>query len=121
MNHRLPIADRAAARRAALRLIRLERGAFATVLLLATLAALAGVAAPWLLGRIVDAVRAHRGTGAVDHLAPAILLCTLAQLLLARHARLLTHRFGERTAARVREQYLRRALAQPSAVVERAG
>jgi ATP-binding cassette subfamily C protein len=121
VNHRLPIADRAAARRAALRLIRVERGAFATVLLLGALAALAGVAGPWLLGRIVDAVRAHRGTAAVDHLAPAILLCTLAQLLLARYARLLTHRFGERTAARVREQYLRRALALPAAIVERAG
>ncbi|CAM5638136.1 hypothetical protein SVIOM342S_07790 [Streptomyces violaceorubidus] len=40
--------------------------------------------------------------GAVDRMALAILLCSLAQLLLARWARYVGHRFGERTLARVR-------------------
>lgn len=117
----LPVAARAATRRAALRLIRPDRTAFTLMLALNALAAGAGLAGPWLLGRIVDAVRAGGGVRAVDRLALAIVVCALAQLLLARYARYVGHRFGERTAARVREQYLDRALALPAAVVERAG
>lgn len=117
----LPVATRTATRQAALRLIRPDRTAFTLMLVLNALAAGAGLAGPWLLGRIVDAVRAGGGVRAVDRLALAIVVCALAQLLLARYARYVGHRFGERTAARVREQYLDRALALPAAVVERAG
>jgi ATP-binding cassette subfamily C protein len=57
----------------------------------------------------------------VDRLASVILVCSLAQLLLARWARYVGHRFGERTLARVREQFVERALSLPASVVERAG
>jgi ATP-binding cassette subfamily C protein len=57
----------------------------------------------------------------VDRLALAILLCAMAQLLLTRWARYVAHRFGERTLARVREQFVDRALALPASTVERAG
>ncbi|MFF9048796.1 ABC transporter ATP-binding protein [Streptomyces parvulus] len=117
----LPVADRADVRRAAARLLAEDRRALATVLGLNGLAAAAGLAGPWLLGRIVDQVRAGAGVGAVDRMALAILLCSLAQLLLARWARYVGHRFGERTLARVRERYVERALALPASVVERAG
>ncbi|WP_148592473.1 ABC transporter ATP-binding protein, partial [Streptomyces sp. WAC01526] len=117
----LPVAGPAATRRAALRLIRPDGRAFALMLALNALAAGAGLAGPWLLGRIVDTVRAGGGVRTVDRLALVILACGLAQLLLARYARYVGHRFGERTVARVREQYVDRALALPAAVVERAG
>ncbi|MEU8605932.1 ABC transporter ATP-binding protein [Streptomyces parvulus] len=117
----LPVAQRAEVRRAAARLLGEDRRALATVLGLNALAAAAGLAGPWLLGRIVDEVRAGAGVGAVDRMALAILLCSLAQLLLARWARYVGHRFGERTLARVRERYVERALALPASVVERAG
>ncbi|MEU2620025.1 ABC transporter ATP-binding protein [Streptomyces sp. NPDC007157] len=117
----LPVAARADVRRAVLRLVRADRGAFSAALLLNALAAGTGLVGPWLVGRIVDAVRAGRGVGAVDRLALWILLCSLAQLLLARSARYLGHRFGERTLARVREEFVDRALALPASVVERAG
>ncbi|MFF4900794.1 ABC transporter ATP-binding protein [Streptomyces sp. NPDC001068] len=117
----LPVAGRAAVRRALFRLVRADRGAFCAALLLNALAAGAGLAGPWLVGRIVDAVRAGRGVGAVDRLALWILLCALVQLLLARSARYVGHRFGERTLARVREQFVDRALALPASAVERAG
>ncbi|MEW2449675.1 ABC transporter ATP-binding protein [Streptomyces parvulus] len=117
----LPVAERADVRRAAARLLAEDRRALATVLGLNGLAAAAGLAGPWLLGRIVDQVRAGAGVGAVDRMALAILLCSLAQLLLARWARYVGHRFGERTLARVRERYVERALALPASVVERAG
>ncbi|MGW8551908.1 ABC transporter ATP-binding protein [Streptomyces tubercidicus] len=117
----LPVADPATTRRAALRLIRLDGRAFALMLTLNALAAGAALAGPWLLGRIVDTVRTGGGVRTVDRLALVILVCGLAQLLLARYARYVGHRFGERTVARVREQYVDRALALPAAVVERAG
>lgn len=118
---RLPLAGPADVRRAAAGLVRADRRAFAGVLALNGLAALAGLAGPWLLGRIVDEVRAGGGTAVVDRLAPVILLCAVAQLLLSRWARYVGHRFGERTLARVRERFVDRALALPSSVVERAG
>ncbi|WP_109036310.1 ABC transporter ATP-binding protein [Streptomyces rubrogriseus] len=117
----LPVAERTDVRRAAAGLVRADRRSFAVVLCLNALAALAGLAGPWLLGRIVDEVRGGGGVGAVDRMALAILLCSLAQLLLARWARYVGHRFGERTLARVRERYVERALALPASVVERAG
>ncbi|MFE2517579.1 ABC transporter ATP-binding protein [Streptomyces mirabilis] len=121
MSAHLPVAEPAEVRRAALRLIRADGRAFAAVLGLNVLAAAAGLVGPWLLGRIIDDVRAGDGVDAVDRLASVILVCSLAQLLLARWARYVGHRFGERTLARVREQFVERALSLPASVVERAG
>ncbi|WP_405402006.1 ABC transporter ATP-binding protein [Streptomyces sp. NBC_01104] len=117
----LPVAEPAMVRRAALRLIRLDGRAFAAVIALNALAAAAGLVGPWLLGRIIDEVRAGSGVAAVDRLALAVLVFALAQLLLVRWAACLGHRFGERTLARIREQFTDRALALPAAAVERAG
>ncbi|GAB2760875.1 ABC transporter ATP-binding protein [Streptomyces bullii] len=117
----LPVAGPAEVRRASLRLVRADGRAFASAVALNAAAAGAGLAGPWLLGRIVDEVRAGNGVGAVDRLALGILLCSLAQLLLARWARYVGHRFGERTLARVREEFVDRTLALPASVVERAG
>ncbi|MFF2131502.1 ABC transporter ATP-binding protein [Streptomyces olivochromogenes] len=121
MSAQLPVAEPAEVRRAALRLIRADGRAFAAVLGLNVLAAAAGLVGPWLLGRIIDDVRAGDGVHVVDRLASVILVCSLAQLLLARWARYVGHRFGERTLARVREQFVERALSLPASVVERAG
>ncbi|MEW2319176.1 ABC transporter ATP-binding protein [Streptomyces bauhiniae] len=117
----LPVADRGTVRRAAARLVRADGRAFAAALALNALAAGAGIVGPWLVGRIVDDVRAGHGVGAVDRLALWILLCALAQLVLARWARYVAHRFGERTLARVRETFVERLLGLPASVVERAG
>ncbi|MGV9320613.1 ABC transporter ATP-binding protein [Streptomyces sp. NPDC003660] len=117
----LPVADRGTVRRAAARLVRADGRAFAATLALNALAAGAGIVGPWLVGRIVDEVRAGRGVGAVDRLALWILLCAMAQLVLARWARYVAHRFGERTLARVRETFVERLLGLPASTVERAG
>nr|WP_202460762.1 ABC transporter ATP-binding protein [Streptomyces sp. SID1328] len=117
----MPVADRRTVRRAAARLVRADGRAFSAALSLNALAAGAGIVGPWLVGRIVDEVRAGRGAGAVDRLALWILLCALAQLVLARWARYVAHRFGERTLARVRETFVERLLGLPASVVERAG
>ncbi|MFC8434076.1 ABC transporter ATP-binding protein [Streptomyces sp. NPDC057253] len=117
----LPVADQAAVRRASVRLIRQDTRAFTTVLALNAAAALTGLSGPWLLGRIIDEVRAGQGVAAVDRLALVLLVCASAQLVLARWARYVGHRFGERTLARVREEFVDRTLALPASVVERAG
>ncbi|MFD5661217.1 ABC transporter ATP-binding protein [Streptomyces hirsutus] len=117
----LPVAKPTEVRRAAVALVKADGRAFAAVLALNSLAALAGLAGPWLLGRIIDGVRDGGGVSVVDRLAPVILLCAVGQLLLARWARHVGHRFGERTLARVREGFVDRVLALPSSVVERAG
>ncbi|RDG36841.1 ABC transporter ATP-binding protein, partial [Streptomyces corynorhini] len=118
---RLPVADRRRVRRAALELVRLDSRALAAAALLSALAAAAGLVGPWLLGRIVNTVRAGGGGADIDRYALTILVCVLVQFLLARHSRLLAYRVGERASARVREQLVDRALALPTAAVERAG
>ncbi|WP_217234798.1 ABC transporter ATP-binding protein [Streptomyces sp. AC555_RSS877] len=117
----LPVAGPADVRRASVRLVKADRRAFAAAIALNALAAVAGLAGPWLLGRIIDDVRGGGGVSAVDRLAPALLVCAVAELLLARWARYVGHRFGERTLARVREEFVERTLALPASVVERAG
>ncbi|MFF4047959.1 ABC transporter ATP-binding protein [Streptomyces chartreusis] len=115
------MAERQDVRRATVRLVRADAKAFTAVLALNAAAAIAGLAAPWLVGRIIDEVRAGHGVTTVDKLALAILVAATAQLLLARWARYIGHRFGERTLARVREEFVDRTLALPASVVERAG
>jgi ATP-binding cassette subfamily C protein len=116
----LPVAGRTHVRRAAYGLIRDDRRAVALLVLLNALAAIAGLAGPWLLGRIIDTVTGgNASVHAVDELAFAILLCTVAQVILARSALAVGYRFGERTAARIRERFVDRALALPPCMVER--
>ncbi|MGW1490601.1 ABC transporter ATP-binding protein [Streptomyces sp. NPDC002402] len=121
MNRHLPVAEPHHVRRAALRLVRLDSRAFAAVIALNALAAAAGLAGPWLVGRVIDRIRDGAGVATVDRLAFAILCFAVAQLLLTRFARYVGHRFGERTSARIREQFVERALSLPASVVERAG
>ncbi|MFG2500554.1 ABC transporter ATP-binding protein [Streptomyces sp. NPDC048441] len=117
----LPVATPADVRQAALRLIRQDGRAFAALLALNALASAAGLLGPWLLGRIINTVKDGGDVATVDRLALGILLGALAQLVLARYARNIGHRFGERTLARVRENYVDRALALPASIVEHAG
>ncbi|MFE9957152.1 ABC transporter ATP-binding protein [Micromonospora sp. NPDC005299] len=98
-----------------------DRRAVLVVLVLHGAAAIAGLAAPWLLGRIVDQVAAGAGVATVDRLAMAIGGCVLVQALLSRYAQYAGHRFGERAVARLREEFIRKTLGLPVSVVERAG
>ncbi|MDQ2585240.1 ABC transporter ATP-binding protein [Saccharothrix yanglingensis] len=120
MSATLPVAGPARVRAAAWGDLRADRAAVAGLLLLNGLASAAGLVGPWLLGRIVDAVRAGSGDvlGTVDRLALGVLVFTVVQTLLARWALAVGYRFGERTAGRVRERFLARTLALPPSVAE---
>ncbi|MGK5678388.1 ABC transporter ATP-binding protein [Actinoplanes sp. URMC 104] len=119
MSATLPIAGQRLVARAGWRLIVADRRAIAVMTAVNVLAALAGLGGPWLLGRIIDTVAGGGGVGAVDRLAAGVLACALAQTLLARQSLAIAYRFGERTAARIREGFLRRSLGLPAAVIER--
>lgn len=117
----LPVAEPHQAGRAAVRLIRTDGRAFAVMVFVNCLAAAAGLAGPWLLGRIIDHIQQGSGVAAVDRLAATALGLAIAQILLRRFGAYLGGRFGERLQARLREQFVDRVLALPSATVERAG
>ncbi|MBG0564247.1 ABC transporter ATP-binding protein [Actinoplanes aureus] len=119
MSTALPIADQRTVRAAAVRLVAADRRAVAGLITVSSLAALAALGGPWLLGRIIDTVAAGGGAGQVDLLALGVLGCAIVQTLLSRYALAIGYRFGERTAARIRENFLRRALGLPAAVAER--
>ncbi|MFD6416864.1 ABC transporter ATP-binding protein [Streptomyces sp. NPDC060194] len=121
MTSPLPVADRPHVRRAAWSLVRRDGRAFSVVLVLNGLAAAAGLVGPFLLGRMIDRIEAGAGTRDVDRFALALLGFALLQFVLVRYAQYLGHRFGERTAARIRERFVDRALALPPSTVERAG
>jgi ATP-binding cassette subfamily C protein len=118
----LPVASRAAVRRANRELITTDPRGTVLVLLTTSLAAATGLAAPWLIGRIVNHVEADGAdTSTVDMLAFAIVGAAIAHVVLTRFAHYLAHRFAERSLARLREEFVDRTLALPTSVVERAG
>ncbi len=117
----LPIASPAQVRQAGRRLVAADRVTFAAVVVTSCLAAAAGLLAPWLVGQIVNEVQAGSGIEVVDRLAMLVAVAAVAQFGLGYVARYLGYRFGERTAARLREQLTDRLMRLPARTVERAG
>ncbi|WP_134116194.1 ABC transporter ATP-binding protein [Kribbella kalugense] len=120
MSNQMPVAGPAEVRTAALRDLAADRRAVVGVVLVNALAAAAGLIGPWLLGRIIDTIQAGSGDvlSAVDRLAFGALLFTVVQTVLSWWALKIGYRFGERTAARVRERFLARTLALPPRVAD---
>ncbi len=118
---RLPVADPTMLREHTLALLRHHRRALGGVLALHALAALAGLAGPWLLGRIVDAV--DNGTTAtfVDRAAAGLVVAVLAQTVLIRSAQRSARVLGETVFADLREDFLTTVTRLPLSVVEQAG
>lgn len=118
----LPVVDARGVRRAAWEIIRADRPATALVVLTTCLASIAGLGAPWLIGRIVNHVESSTpDTGTIDLLAGSIVAFAVAHVVLTRFARYFAYRFAERSLARLREDFVDRTLALPTSVVERAG
>jgi ABC-type multidrug transport system fused ATPase/permease subunit len=117
----LPVSGSARLRAAVIGELRADRASVAAMLVLNAAAAGAGLVAPWLLGRIVDVVSGGTDPdplGTIDLLALIVVATTAAQIVLSRLALGVGYRFGERSAARIRERLLDRALALPPATVE---
>ena len=117
----LPIADTPAVTRHTRALVREHRRYLTLVLSLHALAALAALAGPWLVGRMVDTVSSHGTVAAVDRLALGLATAVLLQTGLTWAARRASFVLGETVFAQLREQFVGRAVSLPLSTVERAG
>ncbi|MDR6862504.1 ABC transporter ATP-binding protein [Phycicoccus sp. 3266] len=117
----LPVADKAAVWRHTRALAAEHRGLVAQVLVLHALAALAALAAPWLVGRLVDLVSGRGHTGDVDRIGILLAVAVVVQTGLTWAARRAAFLLGETVFAQLREQFVARAVNLPLSTVERAG
>ena len=83
-------------------------------------AALAALAAPRLLGNLVEAVERGTTVAAVDRTILLLAGFLLLQTVLTRYARYLSFVTGERVLAELREDFVENALALPVGTVESA-
>ncbi len=117
----LPVADTPEVRRYAVALARRHPRMLWGAVALHVLAALAGLAAPRLLGGLVEAVEKGTSAAHVDRVALALAGFLLAQTVLTRYARYLSQVLGEQVLAELREDFVGNTLALPVGVVESAG
>ncbi|HEX2805866.1 MAG TPA: ABC transporter transmembrane domain-containing protein, partial [Kineosporiaceae bacterium] len=117
----LPIADRGQTRRQARVLIGRHRGALAIVVGLHTLAALAALPGPALLGRLVDGVLTGTTEARVDRLVLLLALSLLIRVLLVGVAQQRALVLAETVFAQLREGFVRAVTRLPLSTVERAG
>ncbi|GAA1563764.1 ABC transporter ATP-binding protein [Kribbella hippodromi] len=121
MRQILPVAGPAEIRRHARRLARRHPRTLLAAMLLHALAAVSGLAAPRLIGDLVQNVQ-HGTTAAKVNLVIAVIaVFIVAQSLLTRWARFKSFALGEQVLAELREEFVDNALALPIGTVERAG
>ncbi|MGZ4488075.1 MAG: ABC transporter ATP-binding protein [Nocardioides sp.] len=121
MSTTLPVADTRAVRRYVSDLARRHPRMLWGAVALHVLAALAGLAAPRLLGDLVQAVQDGTSVGHVDRIMLGLAGFLLVQTVLTRYARYLSQVLGERVLAELREDFVGNTLALPVGVVESAG
>ncbi|MFE3448544.1 ABC transporter ATP-binding protein [Nonomuraea sp. NPDC059194] len=116
----LPVADQAQVRAYARRLTLKYPRELTFALALHALSAVAGLAVPWQLGRLVEDVQ--QGADVNGTLVAVGIGTFLAlQAVLIRFAVLASSRLGEKVLAELREEFVERVLALPLSTVERAG
>ena len=112
---------RRAVRRYAVAIARKHPRLLWSAVALHVLAALAALAAPRLLGDLVQAVEAGTTVGHVDRIMLLLAGFLVVQTVLTRYARYLSQVLGEQVLAELREDFVGNALALPVGVVESAG
>src|SRR5690625_809825 len=118
----LPVSSRAEVRAEGARLIRTHRRAFGIALVFHVGAAAAGLAGPYLLGRMIDT--GTQGTGSmatINVLVGLLIVAVLTQAVLTRIAINRSMVLGEGVFAELRESFITRVLRLPLSTVERAG
>jgi ABC-type multidrug transport system fused ATPase/permease subunit len=117
----LPVGSPATVRAYVGELARRHRGDFVLLIAVNSVAVIASMAGPYLLGRLVEDL----STGVRDlHLGRTIALFTVALAVQAAFVRLVRLRgaiLGERMLADLREDFLVRSVGLPPGVLERAG
>lgn len=118
---KLPVADSAQVKTEGLRLLRMHQKPLTGVVGLYVVAAIAGLAGPFLLGRLVDAISAGTTAGFVAMVASALACFVVVQTVLARWARRKGMVLGEKVFAQLREEFMEQVTSLPLSTVERAG
>ncbi len=121
MTTALPVADSRSVRRYAASIARRHPRLLWSALALHGLAALTALAAPRLLGSLVEAVETGTTTGYVDRLVMLLAVFLVAQTILTRFARYISQVLGEQVLAELREDFVENTLGLPVGVVESAG
>jgi ABC-type multidrug transport system fused ATPase/permease subunit len=121
MNTMLPVADGRSVRRYATQIARHHPRLLWGALALHAGAALAALAAPRLLGDLVEAVEDGTTVGHVDRIILILAGFLLVGTVLTRYARYTSQVLGEKVLAELREDFVGNALALPVGVVESAG
>lgn len=118
---KLPVADTSQLWERSVELLRHHRAKLTLVVGLNALAALAGLAGPFLLGRLVDQVQQGTDAASVNQLALILAGAVFAQATLVAFSRREAIVLGERVFAELRERLITRVTSLPLSTVERAG
>lgn len=121
MNTHLPVADTRAVRRYAVQLAKRHPRMLWGAVALHVAAALAALAAPRLIGDLVQAVEDGTTVGHVDRIIALLAGFLLVQTVLTRFARYVSQVLGEQVLAELREDFVDNTLALPVGTVEAAG
>ncbi|MFF8657575.1 ABC transporter ATP-binding protein [Streptomyces huasconensis] len=117
----LPVGASATVRAYVRELFRRHRKAFALLIGVNTLAVIASMAGPYLLGDLVEKVSADARDLHLDRTIALFALALLVQAFFVREVRLRGAMLGERMLADLREDFLVRSVGLPPGVLERAG
>ncbi|HEY6741341.1 MAG TPA: ABC transporter transmembrane domain-containing protein, partial [Lapillicoccus sp.] len=117
----LPVAEMSSVRTHTVAMLRQHWRQLAVVLGLQALAAIAALAAPRIVGLLVDTVTQQGLVESVNGLAVALAVAVAVQTVLTWFARRASFRLGEDFFAELREQFMTRVVSLPLSTVERAG
>ncbi|MEU9518854.1 ABC transporter ATP-binding protein [Streptomyces sp. NPDC048224] len=117
----LPVGSRPTVRAYAGELLRRHRRAFLFLVTVNTVAVIASMAGPYLLGGLVEQVADDTRELRLGLTATLFLLALLVQAVFVREVRLRGAMLGERMLADLREDFLVRSVGLPPGVLERAG
>lgn len=120
-DNKLPVADSAQVKGEGARLMRQHSKPLSVVVGLYVLAAIAGLAGPFLLGRLVDAITRGTTAGFVTNVALVLAAFVVVQTFLARWARRKGMVLGEKVFAQLREEFMEQVTSLPLSTVEKAG
>ncbi|MEV8032200.1 ABC transporter ATP-binding protein [Streptomyces sp. NPDC086182] len=117
----LPVGAPATVRAYVTELFRRHRKAFLLLIAVNTVAVVASMAGPYLLGSVVERVSDHTRELHLEATAAFFVVALVVQAVFVRQVRLRGAMLGERMLADLREDFLVRSVGLPPGVLERAG
>ncbi|MFJ6834140.1 ABC transporter ATP-binding protein [Streptomyces sp. NPDC091209] len=117
----LPVGAPATVRAYVTELFRRHRTAFLLLVAVNTVAVVASMAGPYLLGSVVERVSDHTRELHLEATAAFFVVALVVQAVFVRQVRLRGAMLGERMLADLREDFLVRSVGLPPGILERAG